>query len=226
MAEGQLQDLFFAYEANLRDVEPSRTPAGVILCPLDLAPMPIDKATLEHIVPQHSTVEKKQKTLHTKLGSKNVRSGLTLTCLRCNGKKGSELDSELRGLIVGGDKNANAYSHRSGVAILTYAYLFAFAVFGYEYILRKELDEVRLQFEEPDTRHTGWLEDAQVHPGEIERPIVANEWGYPFAMGNGRADGAPLEVLFWRFRAKLPTLTGIKTAVSIPDSVRVVMNDV
>lgn len=225
MTEGKARDLFAAYEANLRKVAANRAAPGVILCPLDLATMTADEATLEHIVPKHSTVEKQQKTPFTKLGVTSVRSGLTLTCGRCNGKKGRELDFVLRGLIAGGDKDRATYVYRSGTAILTYAYLFAFAVFGYEYILKPELDEVRRQFEEPDKRHTPWLEWAQAHPQNIEQPIVANQWGYPFMMGNKLAPGVPLELFFWRFRAKLPTITGLKVCVDIPESIRTAVSD-
>lgn len=225
MSEGKARDLFAAYEANLRKVAPGRTAPGSILCPLCLATMTAAEATLEHIVPKHSTVEKVQKTPFTKLGVTNVRSGLTLTCGRCNGKKGRELDFVLRGLIAGGDKKQSDYVYRSGTAILTYAYLFAFAVFGYEYILKPELDDVRRQFEEPDKPLTPWLELAQVHPQNIEQPIVVNQWGYPFMMGNKLTPGAPLEVFFWRFRAKLPTITGLNVCVDIPESIRTAVSD-
>lgn len=219
--QGKALDLFDAYRTNLTKVDATRAPAGAILCPLDLAP--IQRADveskvvpLEHIIPQHATVASKQ-TKFTNLAAKDVRSGATLTCGRCNGKKGKELDFPLKGLIAPGPRKPEEYTYRTGTAILTYAYLFAFAVFGYEYIFKEELAEVRAQFEDPDGRHTRWLEHAHVCTANMEQPIVANEWGYPFAAGIAR--GAPLELYFWRFRAKLPGLDGVKTAIEIPASI-------
>jgi hypothetical protein len=220
--QGKALDLFDAYRANLLKVAQDRAPREAILCPLDLSPITRDdvfgrRVGVEHIVPQHSTADGKLKSLFTKLAVKDVRSGLTLTCAVCNGKKGRELDLPLRGLIAPGVRRPQEYTYRTGTAILTYAYLFAFAVFGYEYIFKPEAEEIRRQFQDPDGRHTAWLDHAQVCTANIEQPIVANEWGYPFVARIAR--GAPIELSFWRFRAKLPSIDGVRTAVEIPESI-------
>jgi len=222
--QGKALDLFDAYRRNLIVADSSRASGReAILCPLDFTEISREDVrakhvVLEHIVPQHATSDKKQKTRSTQLAVKDVRSGLTLTCASCNSKKGRELDQPLRNLITPGPHTPDEYGYRAGTAILTYAYLFAFAVFGYEYVFKAELTEVRDQFKDPDSRHTGWLDHAQVCTANIEQPIVANEWGYPFALRIAR--NAPLEFYFWRFRAALPALDGVRTAVEIPESIR------
>lgn len=217
-------DLFDAYHENLAAVTPNRVPRGrAILCPLDLSAIPRAEVEsgaigIEHIVPFHATVKKVQKSLYTSVGVADVRSGLTLTCPTCNGKKGSELDFRLRRLIGPGDRQKSQCGYRTGTAILTMAYLFAFAVFGYEYIFKTELAGIRDQFQDPDGRHTDWLDGATVDlSAQPQHMPVANEWGYPFKLVVRRHQ--PLVMWFWNFRAIIPSLDGVRTAVKIPPSV-------
>lgn len=216
-----LTDLFESYQDNINQVDPKRGGDGTIPCPLCLAPMTIDglsgaQASLEHIIPQHSTRESAQPSRLTKVGTKNARSGLTITCEKCNREKGRTLDWALRNRITPGKRSGDAYGFRSGVAILTYAYLLAFAHFGYEYILRDDLNEIRRQFSDPDTRQSAWLEHAVVDLLGAPAPIVCSEQGYPCVF---RLHPPPLQVMFWRFVALLPPLGELKSAVRIPSSV-------
>jgi hypothetical protein len=219
-----LIDLFDAYHQNLTSTGNNPDNKDIMLCPLCLKEIPrLDiesgAVSLEHIIPQHSTSSSTQNTRHTQIGVKNVRSGLTVTCPVCNGKKGRELDFCMRNLITPGQKTQNDYSPRTGVAILIYSYLFAFAVHGYEYILASKLKEIRKQFNDPDGCHTSWSETACVHLVDPQQPIICNAWGYPFIMG-GMVNG-PLEIMFWRFRALLPSASHVTKAVEIPESLRI-----
>ena len=85
-------------------------------------------------------------------------------------KRGRELDWYMRKLITPGKKSKDDYPPRSGVAILTYAYLLAFAVLGYEYILDPALEKIRSQFDSPDTIQTNWLQYAYVDLSGPEQP--------------------------------------------------------
>lgn len=215
--------LFDAYYENLQAAGFDSDVPDAIPCPLCLRPITRDQVisrevSLEHIIPQHSTRERKQATPHTRISVKNVRSGLTLLCRECNEWKGSRLDSPLRGRIVPGERCRKDYSFETGTAILTYAYLLAFAVWGYEYIHERGMDEIRDQFLHPDERRTPWLEHAQVSVPHDEAPPVCNQWGYPFIRGS-LLSGGPMELLFWRFRALLPSASGVRTTVNIPESI-------
>ncbi|MDP8209298.1 MAG: HNH endonuclease domain-containing protein [Candidatus Stygibacter australis] len=217
-------DLFDAYKSNLTKTGNNPELKDIILCPLCLKEIKREEivkgdVALEHIIPAHSTGEKAQKTDFTKISVKNVRSGLTITCSKCNSKKGSKLDWVLRNRITPGSQNAkNGYSFTSGVAILVYAYLFSFAVFGYEYILKDELIEIRKQFSDIDNYHTKYLEYAQVNLNDPEQPIVCNEWGYPLIMGETK--NGDLEIYFWKFRARLPSISGLNQLIEIPQSIK------
>lgn len=224
MPDSIIIDLFKAYLANGIATRNLPKDATSILCPLCLEPIErtaVEDETvpLEHIIPVHSTKDKEQKTRYAQISVKNVRSGLTLTCPDCNGFKGKRLDFPLRNRITPGHRAQGNYTFETGTAILTYAYLFAFAVFGYEYILQPDMAEIREQFKNPEKRISTWLEYAKVHLPSIKQPIVCNEWGYPFILERSCKKGSPLELLFWRFRAKLPSMDSVKKAVDIPKSI-------
>ena len=123
----------------------------------------------------------------------------------------------MRNRVTPSKRSADDYGFASGVAILTYAYLLAFAHFGYEYILREDLTEIRHQFSDPTTRRTQWVQHAIVDLAERTGPIVCTEMGYPCVF---RLRPPPLQVVFWRFAALLPALNDLKTAVEIPSSLR------
>jgi hypothetical protein len=156
-----------------------------------------------------------QPTRHTRIGTKSARSGLTITCQNCNGAKGRKLDWTMRNAIGGGEKRAEQYGHRSAVAVLCYAYLLAFAHFGYGYVLRPVADEIRKQIAKADGRHTSWLDEIVVNVGD-HGMIVCSELGYPCVFGFHRTH---LEVLFWRFMVLLPGLHQADTSIAIPNSV-------
>ena len=106
------------------------------------------------------------------------------------------------------DTNVHARSdltHSHGVAILIMAYLGAFQSFGYEYILRPELDSIRDQFDFPNDRKTEWLDFAHYCLVEDSTPVIATSVGQPFVFGNLLTPNAPLEVMFRRCRALLPS---------------------
>ena len=216
------QQLFDAYAQNLVTSGHSTAP-DYMLCPLCLKRITFEdlrngRADVEHIIPRHSTTNRQQLTPFTRLGAASVRSGLTITCTICNRKKGSQLDFGMRGLVTPGRKSKADYKGRSGVAILVYAYLLVFAVYGYEYILQPAMDDVRRQFDRPDEDITQWLAGAEVDPTmeAKDQPIVCNEWGYPFVAGVWRNR---LRISFWRFRAILPGPVAVTAVVDIPEAI-------
>lgn len=222
MAVPIIIDLYNAYKSNLFEIGYNTNGGDYMLCPLCLEKISrenIEKKIIpiEHIIPLHSTIDKKQKTPFTKIGVKSVRSGLTITCKTCNEKKGSKLDAPMRNLITPSVKiNSDYGDRRTGIAILIYAYLFAFAVWGYEYILKPDLKQIRQQFADIDGNHTNFLNYAEVNLGGNQQPIICNEMGYPFIFGLGED---ALQLFFWRFRAMLPAVKGIKTTIHIPESI-------
>jgi hypothetical protein len=214
--------LFDAYKANLAAVRPERHNKDIMLCPLCISEITrkqveMHEVGLEHIIPQHSTADKAQKSPQTLVGVKNVRSGLTITCSKCNGRKGRILDWPMRDRIIQGQKLPEDYPCRTGTAVLIYAYLLAFAVFGYEYILKDDLREIREQFWDPDRSNSGWLRHAQVNLSGKASAIVCNESGYPFVMKISPSE--PLEMSFWRFRAILPPTGKLAHYVAIPEAI-------
>src|SRR2546422_378242 len=86
--------------------------------------------------------------------------------------QGLALDLHIKRWLKAGQLAKQPYPQRTKTAILTYAYLLAFYTWGYEYILRKDLDDVRTQFHDPDGKHTRWLDHVRVVPPETSTPIV------------------------------------------------------
>jgi len=201
-----------AHRTDLSDKE-------VVLCPICLREVSKDdflRGGLEHILPRNVTTrdsaEKKQ------LGSSNQRCGVTLLCRQerecrsdgrpahqgCNGLKGQLYDRLFRNLLDDSPHVPDELTHRHGVGILLMAYLGVFQYFGYDYILRPELDEVREQFDYPDERHTHWLDDAKYNCSGSSGQVVVTTLGTPFVVGGFLTNDAPLHVLFRRFSAYLP----------------------
>src|SRR5450759_3987288 len=104
MSQSLALDLFDAYHDNLVTIG-QRTPDDrTIPCPLCLNSITRDDVAksdfpIEHIIPQHATARKKQKTPETRIGTKTTRSGPTITCRTCNHKKGSTLDHQMKNRI-------------------------------------------------------------------------------------------------------------------------------
>ena len=103
------------------------------------------------------------------------------------------------------------------------AYLGAFQIFGYEYILQNEFNEIREQFDFPDEIRTDWAHDAIVDLRDVGDSIIATDMGHPFIFGGVTADGYPVELHFRRFTAKLPsghwyTRTPVSSLASIMPS--------
>jgi len=155
---------------------------------------------LEHVVPQSLTAEGQQHSPNTRIGDKATRSGLTLTCERCNQAKGRRLDAPFRKAFAAGALSSDFTVLRS--AVLAYAYLFGFCVFGYPYVLDRRLACLRNQFAAPDQHATPWLDSVILSIDTWEQPVVLNASGYPFMVAEGGAIG--LLIMFWRCGAFLP----------------------
>lgn len=216
----QLYDAYFANAVRTGHSQPGETsiPCPLCLKPIERAAVVANVVAKEHIVPQHATADKVQRTPHTQIGVKNTRSGLTLTCSECNGFKGRKLDGLLRGRAGSTPQSEADYPFETATAILTYAYLFAFAILGYEYVCHPDLEEVRRQFSDPTVRHSRWLEHAHVNLKPPESIIVTTENGYPCVFAH--RVGHPMQVFSWRFRASLPNADFVKNPVDIPTVLR------
>jgi len=83
-------------------------------------------------------------------------------------------------------------------------YLAAFQWFGYEYILRDELDEIRQQFDYPHVRQTVYLDKVRYDLQPDQDLLVATRSGQPFVFGGDLQGGAPLQVIFRRCQMYLP----------------------
>jgi hypothetical protein len=210
--------LFHILHKNLAQVRPEYAARDVILCPLCLREMRIDDGwSVEHIIPQNVL---KADPDFMKPISLSRRAGLTVLCREktttksgevanqgCNGWKGQKYDRLFRGMLQGRGVSQKETKHRHGVAILMMAYLGAFQRLGYGYILAAGFDEIRLQFVFPDTRITQWLGYAQIllTPADPNGQVWATTSGLPFVFGGSRTSDAPLEVMFRRFSARLPS---------------------
>jgi hypothetical protein len=212
-----------AYELlheNLAAVRPEFADRDVILCPICLREIPrtaVVTCGVEHIIPQN--VVKSDPSDFAALGTKNQRCGITVLCRAervcqsdrrvckdgCNGMKGRLYDRLFQGLFETGTHVHSDFTHSHGVAILIMAYLGAFQRFGYEYILRLELDPIRTQFDFPNERKTTWLDTARYCLAEDTAQIVATSVGQPFIFGSIVTQTAPLEVMFRRCHALLPS---------------------
>lgn len=132
------------------------------------------------------------------LGNKEAKQG-------CNGLKGQLYDRLFRGLLDDKQHDSKQISIRHRVAVLMMAYLGAFQLYGYEYILLPSLNQVRDQFDNPDVKITDWL-DTVSYFGNLKYPgICSTENGFPFVVGGILQDNAPLKISFRRFRVELPS---------------------
>jgi hypothetical protein len=205
---------------DLLKVRPDLSNREVLLCPLCLCEIPeadIMASGIEHIIPQ--VVVRNDPDAYRTLANKNQRCGITVLCRQsrilksngdtlrngCNGYKGQTYDWVTRNILDDQPRTIEDLQFRHGVALLTMGYLGAFQIFGYSYILRPELDEVREQFDFPNERRTNWLLNVHysMQPGLTE--IVATSTGQPFVVGGVMNGTAPLEVYFRRTAIELPS---------------------
>ena len=210
---------FRVLHEDLQLLRPDVTERDAILCPICLREIPrgrVLEGGIEHIIPQ--VVVKQDAPDLASLGSRNQRAGITVLCREprtiestgallkdgCNGFKGSTYDWLLRRVLDDKPHTSVEFSHRHGVAILIMAYLGAFQSFGYDYVLRPELNEVRRQFDHPDDSVTSWLDHARFELEPPREQVVTTESGLPFLFGGILNPEAPLHVIFRRCEAYLP----------------------
>jgi hypothetical protein len=211
--------LFRAYQHNFTRATGAPRVVEAVPCPLCLeliteAEVREPKFGPEHIVPQAVTSRGANDRCVGMTGDKNSRSGLTLTCTACNGEKGRRLDFPFIKAFENGAAVRDTPTLRT--AVLTYSYLFAFAVWGYQYILDKRLGEIRAQAKSP-TSPSPWLPGVQLSVDAWLQPLVLNTWGYPcMFMETARTLG----VFFWRVGAFLPPRSiECDTPVEIPPGI-------
>jgi len=213
------EQTFDALHRNLVEKNVAYSDRDVVLCPICLREISRDyflASGVEHILPRN--ILKDDDKGKRRLGSINQRAGITVLCRQertcvsdgkacvdgCNGLKGRLYDRLYKGLLDDADHADANLMHRHSVAILVMAYLGAFQHFGYDYILRPELDDIRAQFDFPDSRKTNWLDHAKYCTAESKSQIVVTVLGTPFIVGGITTPDAPLHVLFRRFSAYLP----------------------
>lgn len=210
---------FDVLHKNLSDLRPEYANRNTILCPICLTDIPESEMfcnSVEHIIPQN--VIKDDEPRNLQLGTLNQRCGITILCRKkrtakndnrvlsngCNGMKGSLYDRLFKNLFDEQRHERSELTHRHGVAILLMGYLGAFQYFGYDYILQPEFDEIREQFDFPDTRKTNWLDHAQYNHSETKTQIVTTSSGSPFIFGGLLTQDKPLQIFFRRCRVLLP----------------------
>lgn len=230
---GLKDEAYKVLREDLLKVRPDLSDREVILCPLCLREIPqtdIITSGIEHIIPQ--VVVQNDPVAYKTLANKNQRCGITVLCRQtrniksngkilndgCNGFKGRTYDWAIKNILDDKPHKQEELQFRHGVALLTMGYLGAFQIFGYSYILRPELDEIREQFDFPDERKTNWLLNVHyfMQPGLTE--IVATSTGHPFVVGGIMNSVAPLEVFFRRTTIKLPNGWTFKNIVRTLDS--------
>jgi hypothetical protein len=216
------EEVYEVLHENLVAVRPDLRDKDCVLCPIclrEISRYDVIMGGVEHIIPR--TVVRNDNQSAARVGTKNQRSGITLLCRQsrlcasdgreskdgCNGLKGKLYDRLFRNLFDDKPHSAAELIHGHGVSILVMAYLGAFQSFGYEYILRDELDEIREQFDFPNQRKTKWLDDSEFFLGNNQIQITATATGQPFVFGPIGNVQAPLQVLFRRCRALLPPCT-------------------
>ena len=209
------KDAFKVLHEDLANVRSEFSNKDRILCPLclrEITKIEVLESGIEHIIPKNiirvDCEDKKQ------LGTINQRCGITVLCRQkrecksdlkvskngCNGLKGRLYDRLWQKHWQDDKINPNDFTHRHGVSILIMAYLGAFQVYGYEYILQPEFNEIRKQFDYPDSRITEWLDYAQVCLLSDSDNYIATSTGHPFITDGIVAEGYPLDVSFRCFR--------------------------
>lgn len=213
------EQTFSVLNKNLCDFRPEYAGRNVIICPIclrEISKAEVLRNGIEHIIPRNVIREDCPK--NSQLGTINQRCGITILCRKkrlakndnrflnngCNGLKGSLYDRIFRNLFGNEKHESSQFTHRHGVAILLMAYLGAFQYFGYDYILQTEFDEIREQFDFPDTPKTDWLNYAQYDLNKVKSQFVATTLGLPFVFGGVMTQDAPLQIFFRRCRTLLP----------------------
>ena len=213
------EEAYDVLRENLVAVRPEFAAREVVLCPIcqrEISRDAVIRGGIEHILPQN--VVKGDSADLILLGTKNQRCGITILCRDqrvcksdgkiskdgCNGIKGRLYDRLFRGLFDTNTHTKSELRHSHGVAILIMAYLGAFQTFGYEYILRPELDPIREQFDFPNDRKTDWLDHACYGLAKEIPQVVSTSHGQPFLFGSISTLTAQLEVFFRRCHVILP----------------------
>ena len=219
MANSIPSQVFDVLQRDLVKVRPELIGRNVVLCPIclrEISEQEVIKGGAEHIIPRN--VIRKDDANKRILGSKNQRCGITVLCRTpricqsngklategCNGLKGQIYDRLFADLLDDEAHDTHELTCRHKVAILVMAYLGAFQIFGYSYILRNELNEVRKQFDFPEEPKTKWLNEVYYNPSATRQWIVVTNWGSPFVVGSAMTPDSPLQVLFRRCQAELP----------------------
>lgn len=213
------EEVFNVLRENLVAFKPEYRDKDVVLCPICLREITREQAIsggIEHIIPQ--SVAERDSEAYKSVATKNQRCGITLLCREqrqlksggkdrdqgCNGIKGSFYDFSFKILLDNQAHTQDQTTHRNGVAILIMAYLAAFQMFGYEYILSEELDQIRDQFDFPDERKTEYLDKALYNLQENSNLQLVTGVGQPFITGGVLRKDAFLEIYFLRCKASLP----------------------
>lgn len=120
-----------------------------VLCPMCLQPKPMEKLTLEHIIPKRALKHDPDRL--KRLHFVNNRSGLTLLCGSCNGLKGTYYDPVTEFLFRFPRPERHQFSDLQILKVRKISgYLLAFRELGYSYILSKPiLDTIRCEFLNP-----------------------------------------------------------------------------
>lgn len=212
------EEVYDVLHENLVAVRSAYNGRPVVLCPICLREIHRDDVIrwgVEHIIPKNVISGDHPRVAQH--GTKNQRCGITFLCRNpracrsnakmahdgCNGLKGQLYDRLFRGLFDESYHSPYELTPRHGAAILIMAYLVAFQYFGYEYILRPELDTIREQFDYPDERKTEWLDMAKYDTSGKSQFVVTSS-GQPFVWGGVANSNANLHVFFRRCQASLP----------------------
>jgi hypothetical protein len=213
------EEVYAVLRENLVAVDPGYAEKDVVLCPICLRGIgqaEVLVGGIEHIIPRvvadEDSVDDKARA------TRNQRCGITLLSRQqrvcksdgyvskggCNGLKGRLYDRLFKGFFDDGPHSREKLAHQHGVGILMMGYLAAFQFFGYEFILRREMDEIREQFDYPIDRKTPYLDQALYCLAPSNSPPLVTESGQPFVWGGIKKPDAPLHLMFRRCQVELP----------------------
>jgi hypothetical protein len=213
------EEVYAVLRENLLSIDQSYSSEEVVLCPICLRKVnraQVLAGGIEHIIPQ--VVANNDPADEKARATRNQRCGITLLCRQsrrcksddylskngCNGLKGRLYDRLFKKLFDDQPRSANELTHRHGVAILIMGYLAAFQSFGYEFILRSEMDGIREQFDYPNERRTNYLDEARYSRSASALPQLLTETGQPFLWSSMLQPDASLRVMFRRCSVALP----------------------